>query len=164
EQARLAAERERARLAEEEEGRRREARSRARRYADVSQSARDTLNIVKKVGARTEVGINYTQYMEVVGQAWGDVKIFAESPEGEDLWELSFSLTAAIEQYKEALDEWQKKFDTQSAAEKAACDELLQLNWQSAGVHTRRAESLLDPAECESVLYQIDLARKTESR
>lgn len=138
-----------------EERRRREAKSRVRRYADVSQSARDALNVVKKVESRTEVGISYVQYMEVVGQAWGNVKIFDESPEGEDLRELSFSLTAAIECYKEALDEWQKKLDARSATEKAECDELLQLNWRLAAAYIHQAESLLDPEKCESVLYQM---------
>ena len=30
-----------------------------------------------------EIGINYANYSTVVGEAWGDVKIFIESPEGE---------------------------------------------------------------------------------
>lgn len=159
EQARLATERAEARRAKEEEGRRREAKSRVRRYADVSQSARDALNIVKKVEARTEVGISYVQYMEVVGQAWGDMRVLVESPEGKDLWELSFLLMVAVQDYKKALDMWQEKLDTQSPTEKANCDELLQLYWQRAAARIRQAESLLDPAKCESVLYQIDLER-----
>ena len=67
------------------------------------------MNAVKKLEARTEVGINYKEYSTAVGDAWGDVKVFVESPEGKRLPEFSFALMSAMGKYRLALDIWQDK-------------------------------------------------------
>ena len=53
----------------DEEKRRKEAVS---IYRNAPQSARNALNVVKKVEARTEVGINFRDYSTVVGEAWAE--------------------------------------------------------------------------------------------
>lgn len=80
-------------------------------YRNVPQSARNALNAVKKVEARTEVSISYKDYPTVVGEAWADVKIFTESPEGKKLPEFSFLLVSAMGKYKFALDVWRVKVE-----------------------------------------------------
>ena len=128
------------------------------------QSARDALNIVKKVEARTEIGINYREYQSVVGEAWGEVKIFAESPEGKAIPDFSLCLTKAISDYKSALSVWSAKFEFSTLAKnhKNALDTLLQLCWLEAGQNLSLAEALLDPQKTEEALQLIPQSQKDD--
>ncbi|MGA2032168.1 MAG: hypothetical protein ABSG68_07935 [Thermoguttaceae bacterium] len=130
-------------------------------YRAVPQSARTALNAVKKLEARTEVGIGQKDYSTVVGEAWGDVKVFVELPDGKALPDLSFLLVSAMAKHKLALEIWEKKerillfesemqrlhfelhateipFFTQSLS-----GELLQRCWGAARRRTEVAASLL---------------------
>jgi chemotaxis protein histidine kinase CheA len=127
-------------------------------YRNAPQSARNALNVVKKVGARIEVGINYANYSSVVGEAWGDVKIFVESPEGKALPDFSDLLVKAVADYKSALNVWQDKINYPSLASGATrleLDVLMQRCWQRAGKRTQMAEALLDPELTENTLETI---------
>ena len=77
------------------------------KYANVSKSAKDALVSLKKLQAFTEVGVTKIKYSEALGIAWGDIKVFVESPEAKkDYVELSKMFTEAIEQYKLASTDW----------------------------------------------------------
>jgi hypothetical protein len=154
------------RIAEEkkraEEKRRKEAVS---VYLNTPQSARTALNIVKKVEARTEIGVNYADYSAVVGEAWGEVKIFVESPEGKNIPEYSLLLKKSIADYKSALDVWRSKLDyTPSSASsaqkyinnKVGLDILQQHCWSRAGMWLELAESLLSGKDVEKNLEEVE--------
>lgn len=126
-----------------------------RRYGDASQSPRDALNALKRLEARTEVGINYQQYMEALGQAWADVKVFVESPDGKALPEFSDLLTRAADFYRYALQIWQAKIGSSSGILDRTRDRYMQDCWARASERLGQAEALLDPARTESVLAEI---------
>jgi hypothetical protein len=115
-------------------------------YRNAPPSARVALNAVKKIAARVEVGVNYGDYSSVVGDTWGDVKIFIESSEGKKLPDFAMLLTKAIADYKLALDIWRDKikFPTLYEKKQSDVDALQQLCWVQADACIELAESLLE--------------------
>jgi hypothetical protein len=78
-----------------------------KKYRKVDQSAKDALAALKRLEAFTEVGVNKLKYSEALGVAWGDIKIFVESPQGQGEYsELSTLLLTAMNHYKYAADNW----------------------------------------------------------
>jgi hypothetical protein len=112
------------------------------------------LNALKKLEARTEVGVNYADYVKVVGETWGDVKIFIESPDGKSLREFSMLLTKAAADYKLALDIWHNKIEFPSLYGLDA-ETLQQRCWTQAGKWIKSAESLLDADNTEEALEAV---------
>lgn len=132
-------------------------------YRNAPNSARTALNVAKKLEARTEVGINYRDYSTVVGEAWGDVKIFVESPEGKSIPEFSLLLTEALRHYKLALDIWQDKIQyPRLYGDRTDVDRLMQACWARAGKLNKLAESLLEPDKIESTLEVISKLPNSE--
>lgn len=121
---------------------------RLRAYASPPMSARDALNTLKKVQSRLEVGINYQRYTEVVGEAWADVSIIVESPDGEQLWEFSALLKEAIRHYKSAVDTWQKKITSDSRTADLDDENRMQLEWHDANACITNAKQMLEPKTC----------------
>lgn len=91
-----------------------------KKYKNIRPSAKEAVAALKRLEAFTEVGVNKTKYAEALGETWGSLKIFVESPEGQsDYPELSLLLVEAIELYKKAGEFWnddQKYFVQQSWA------------------------------------------------
>jgi hypothetical protein len=144
-----------------EEKRRKEA---VQAYRNVPQSARNAANTVKRLEARTEVGINYADYSRAVGEAWGEVKVFVESPEGKAVPDFSLLLTNAIADYKTAITAWHWKIEW-SSLDRGVSDalgELQQLCWERAGKRLQIAEALLDPEKTEKALAAIARAEKND--
>lgn len=120
------------------------------KWRNVPKAARDALNAVKKVEARTEVGVNRVQYAEVVGQAWADVKLFAESPEGKEYAELTWILLDVMGTYKEALDDFVAENPLEAGRPGAAMVDELQKSlvsykWTLSASKLKLADMLLDP-------------------
>jgi hypothetical protein len=133
-------------------------------YRNAPQSARNALNAVKKVEARIEVGVNYNEYSTAVGEAWGDVKIFAESPDGKSLPEFNLLLTKAIADYKSVLPIWRSmvEYDT-LYGRRDDVKSLQQRCWARAGEWTELAESLLDVEKAQDGLKRfVALPKKVE--
>lgn len=71
-------------------------------------AARSALKEVKKVQARTEVGVNFIKYSEVAGDMWVEVKPYLDSADGRYECEFNSRLRSACEYYREANIEWSK--------------------------------------------------------
>jgi serine/threonine protein kinase len=130
------------------------------RYANLPQTARDALNAVKKLAAKTETGVIYADYTRAVGDTWGDVKIFVESAEGKKLPELSLMLRKAMDDYKSAGEAWSEKFDVHSDSTsqliaKYELDDLMQRCWKRARERMNLAEGLLDSSTTEASVQAI---------
>ena len=69
-------------------------------------SAHDALAALKKLEARTEMGINYREYTSALGDTWVIVKIFVESKEADEYPKLKEHLSSAIDHYKSASESW----------------------------------------------------------
>lgn len=171
EQRRVAQQQERKRAAEEahkiaeeksraEEKRREEAVS---AYRNAPQSARNALGVVKKVEARTEVGINYRDYSTVVGEAWGDVKVFAESPEGKAVPEFSVLLVSAMAKHKLAVDVWRGKFGNSNLRfDEELSDIVLRECWRAARYRLKVAGSLVSIDDVAAGLSRAAILRKVD--
>ncbi len=120
-------------------------------YTSPPAVARSALNAIKKLNARTEVGINYRDYGTVVGETWAEVKVFADSPEGKQLKEFSELLVTIVDKYRLALDVWKDKFDSVKSDE-VFSEILLQECWRAAGVRLKVAEGLLGGDQLETHL------------
>jgi len=77
-----------------------------RKYRNAPESVRATLNALKKFEARTEVGLNISQYREALGDTWGQVKVFSESPDGKQYDEATKLFLSAITSYQTATTAW----------------------------------------------------------
>ena len=127
-------------------------------YRNPPQSARNALNAVKKVQARTEVGVNLNNWSTIVGEAWGEVKVFAESPEGIELPELSFLLTSAMGKYKLALDAWQGELHPvawNKPASEVLSEVLLHKCWRAAERRLELAQALVNENGAAMVLPRV---------
>ena len=131
------------------------AHARVKVYADVPKLARNALNAAKRIEARTEIGVTDAKYSEEVGDSWGDVKIFVESPEGKQFSEFSSLLLLAINSYKSAMDSWKLKLDTSSAEIEGKMEDSMQTSWKRASEYIRLADKLLTPETCEKALQVI---------
>ena len=90
-----------------------------------------------------------------MGEAWADVKIFVELPDGKNLAEFSLLLSKAIQDYKLALNIWHDKIEYSSLYEGRDVELLQQLCWVQAGERIKLAESLLDVENTEKALETI---------
>ena len=98
----------------------------------------DALNALKRVQAKTEVGVTYIEYGKQLGDSWGDVKIFVESPEGKEFSDLSDHMRTAIAQYKTADEAWKKKLDGNGTNAE------LQEHWKRADLEIKVLDSALN--------------------
>jgi hypothetical protein len=132
-------------------------RERARVYRSVPESATTALKVLKKVDARMEVGMNYSAYGDIVGEAWADLKIFSETEDGKKLPEFTALLIRSIANYKLALDIWGNKIRfTSLYGNRPDVEGLQQRCWAQAGKCIRQAESLLNPEKAEAALEAYD--------
>jgi hypothetical protein len=114
------------------------------------------LNALKKLEARIEVGVNYLEYSRVVGETWGEVKVFIESPDGKSLSEFNELLTRAVNDYKMAMEIWQNKIKYSSLfGHNTDVDVLRQAYWARASMWTGTAELILDPDKIEEALKEM---------
>jgi hypothetical protein len=151
---------------EEKEIRDREKRRKevAARYLNAPQSARPVLNLIKKLEARTEVGINFRDYSTIVGETWAEIKVFCESPDGELVPEFSQLLLSAISKYKLALDIWTGKidFNDKNQFDEAASEIVLQELWRAAGGRIQAAESFLREGSVDTGISMFDSFSKSD--
>jgi hypothetical protein len=160
ERRRLAAEEEKRVAAEKQRAAEQLRKKMAAAYRNVPPSAYDALNVAKKLNAKMEIGMRYADYSSAVGDAWGEIKVFAESADGKKIPEFGALLTKSIVDYKLAMEIWQNKIEfpnlygSKSCVEKEV-DVLQQLCWSRAGQWIELAESLLDSDKTELKLQEV---------
>ena len=69
------------------------------RYKDLPSDAKDVVKALKKLQARTEIGVNFVDYDRAVSDIYPDVKVFIESAEARNLPELQFAMKNAMDCY-----------------------------------------------------------------
>ena len=114
------------------------------------------------------MGINYKDYSTVVGEAWADVKIFTESPEGKKLPAFSFLLVSAMCKYKLTLavlhkDEERVQRHENFSEVKLVSSTLLQQCWTTAHRRIDMAESLLSAEDIAAALLRVRRLQKTDA-
>jgi len=126
-------------LAEEKaEKRKQELKEMAAKYRNASPQARAALNALKKIEARTEIGVSYANYSQVLGEQYGEIKIFLESPEGQQMPLFSSSIADAIKQYKDAMEGWKTRIELRMDP-----GERIQIPWSEASKAIKKAEDVL---------------------
>lgn len=112
------------------------------KYRNPPQSLDAALRALKRVQARTEVGLNSMQYSDVLGEALAEVKAFTESADGERYAEAAEDCRSAMFYYQEAAREWQK---TIRAGRNVDNNEMIRSYWSLAGTFIEMVNKLLNP-------------------
>ncbi len=122
-------------------------------YRDPPGSARNVLKAVKKLEAKTEVGVNCRDYCVAVGETWADVKLFAESRDGKRLPEFTFLLVSALERHKVAVDYWGLVI---KGGVLSGPGDALQECWRAAHERVEMAEQLIGGDDVEAVIVRLE--------
>jgi len=122
------------------------------RYDSIPSDARDVVKGLKKIEARTEIGVNYVDYDRAVSDLYPDVKIFLESAEARNLPELRALIANAMDCYLEVRRLWGitisgdgiKKYDASMTLITAQ-----PVLWKTAGANISGATALLESSKDE---------------
>ena len=76
-----------------------------------AQSAKDAIMALKKLEARTEVGISYQDYISALGETKFPVNIYLESKESVNNSQLKYAIVKAMRCYDDAKTYWKYVFD-----------------------------------------------------
>lgn len=121
--------------------------------------ARAALDALKKIEARTEIGVDYDKFREVFTEQYADVKIFMESPQGNSIPSFSSKVSEATDQYKLAVKDidFYHRFPAGAAA--SGWRPNVQTPWSNASGAIKEAAELLLIAEKE-----LDASPKKHSK
>lgn len=72
-------------------------------------AAMSAVKALKRLEARTQVGISYREYGPALGEAKAEVNLFLESPEAAKMPELTTSISKAMNHYKTAMKVWRRR-------------------------------------------------------
>lgn len=128
----------------------------ADRYANIPEEAEDAYKSLKRLEARTEIGVNYHDYNRVIGDTFPDVKLFLESREAKNLPELAFVLANAMDCYREVDRLWGIKISSDDASEKYKASITLitaqPILWRVATTNLSGAKAIIqsEPGELEA--------------
>lgn len=88
------------------------------RYDTVCEDARSVVKSLKKLQARIEIGIDYSDYDKAVADTFPDVKVFLESAEAQQQPELRFLLDNAMGCHLQVRSLWSQKATSSDPFEK----------------------------------------------
>jgi hypothetical protein len=132
----------------------------ADRYEQIPRIAHNAIEALRRIEARVEVGVNYTDYSELVGNTWAEVKPFLQSKQGEELEELRLAFAEAIIAHKLALDIWRNKIEFDSLyGDEAEVNLHQQKCWVAASAWTELAGSLIDETDKITALEECSSLR-----
>jgi hypothetical protein len=132
------------------------------RYDTIPEDAKAAVKALKKLEARTEIGVNFVDYNKAVSEIYPDLKVFIESPDSKDMPELRLVLANAIACHLKVRELWSAKV--------ASDDPIRQYNasmtlitaqpwlWKVAGVNTSGASALIDSPKADLPQVQKSIA------
>ncbi len=95
------------------------------RYKSPPGEAKDVIKALKKLQARTEIGINFVDYDKAISDVLPEVKVFIESDEAKPMPEVRLLLGNAMECYLKVRDIWGKSISSNSPSSKYDASVLL---------------------------------------
>ena len=118
------------------------------RYDTIPDDAKSVVKALKKLQARTEIGINFRDYDSAVSEVYPEVKVFVESTESKDMPELRLVLKNSIDCYLKVRELWSLKIGSDSPAKQYDASILLitaqPLLWEVASGNISAANALID--------------------
>jgi hypothetical protein len=118
------------------------------RYDAIPDDAKAVVKALKKLQARTEIGINFRDYDSAVSDVYPEVKVFVESTESKDMPELRLVLKNAIDCYLKVRELWSIKIGSDSPAKQYDASILLltaqPLLWKVASGNISAANALIE--------------------
>ncbi len=133
------------------------------RYDAVSDDARAIVKSLKKLEARTEIGVNFRDYEQAVSDLYPEVKVFIESTEAKEQPELTLVLANAIECHLKVRELWAKSISSDSAIEKYKASMAMitarPALWKVAGVNVQGASALIDSPKADLASVQESIAK-----
>lgn len=136
------------------------------RYDAIPDDAKAVVKALKKLQARTEIGINFQDYDSAVSDVYPEVKVFIEATESKDMPELRLVLKNAIDCYLKVRELWSIKIGSDSPAKQYEASILLitaqPLLWQVAAGNIAAANSLVESTKEDLAKTQQMLAESLE--
>lgn len=118
------------------------------RYDTIPADAKAVVKALKKLQAKTEIGINFKDYNEAVSDVYPDVKLFIESPESKNMPELRLVLKNATDCYLKVRELWSTKISSDNPNEKYDASILLitaqPLLWKVAAGNVAAGDMLIE--------------------
>jgi hypothetical protein len=136
------------------------------RYDAIPDDAKAVVKALKKLQARTEIGINFQDYDSAVSDVYPEVKVFIESTESKDMPELRLVLKNAIDCYLKVRELWSIKIGSDSPAKQYDASILLitaqPLLWQVAAGNISAANALIESPKEDLLKTQELLAESLD--
>lgn len=137
------------------------------RYDVISDDARAVVKSLKKLEARTEIGVNFVDYDRAVSDVYPDVKVFLDSPEARTQPELRFVLANAMDCHLKVRSLWATKVSSDDPIEKynasVAFITAQPMLWKVAGANISGASALIDSPKTDLQKVQESIAKNVES-
>lgn len=101
--------------------------------------ARAAIDALKRIEARTEIGVTYADYHRVLGEQYAQIKPFLESSDAEALPKVAAHISNAVECYKDAGFYWGLKLKYPTI-DRSDDDAKMQRDWRDASVAITAAD------------------------
>jgi len=101
--------------------------------------ARAALDALKRIEARTEMGVTWSDYNRVLGEQYAEIKPFLESDDARALPQVAGKIREAVECYKHAQFHWGLKIEFPTISH-VGDDAEMQRSWRDASAAIREAE------------------------
>lgn len=117
------------------------------RYTNVPEDAKAIVKSLKKLEARTEIGIAFEDYEKSVAETYPDIKVFIESVDSKDFPELRFLLGNAIDCHLRVRALWAESLSEKGADGVIKGFDFIDIQpalWDLSAVNVRLASALID--------------------
>jgi hypothetical protein len=139
----------------------------ADRYDTISDDARAIVKGLKKLQAKTEIGVNFVDYNQAVSEVYPDLTLFLESAEARNQPELRFVLANSMDCYLTVRELWSKKVSSDDPLDQySATVKLITAQptlWKVAGANTSGAAALLDSPKADLQQVQDMISTNADS-
>jgi hypothetical protein len=128
------------------------------RYKNVPGDAKAIVKSLKKLEARTEIGIDFKDYEKAVAELYADTKVFIESAESESMPELRILLRNAIDCHMQVREAWGRSLAAEDGLEKYEAKmhliDVQSLMWKASSLSATLAKDFVERSEGDLAAVQ----------
>ena len=128
------------------------------RYTNIPEDAKAIVKSLKKLEARTEIGIAFSDYEKAVAEIYAEIKVFTESTDSEAIPELRALLKNAIDCHMHVREAWGRSLATEDALEKFTAQmqliEVQPLMWKASSLSATLAREFVERPKDDLAVVQ----------
>jgi len=128
------------------------------RYTNIPEDAKAIVKSLKKLEARTEIGIAFSDYEKAVAELYAEIKVFTESTDSEAIPELRALLKNAIDCHMHVREAWGRSLATEDALEKFTAQmqliEVQPLMWKASSLSATLAREFVERPKDDLAVVQ----------